>query len=85
MTTKTKNPKAMTTKAENLRAKAAAAFDELGFIIAFEDGEITDIEEIAAGMQHLIDNGHAWILQGTYGRLATQLIQGGYCRPAVVN
>lgn len=54
-------------------------FDELGFIMAFEGGEIETDEELAEGFQHLIDNGHAWTLQGMYGRTAQALIDAGLC------
>lgn len=54
-------------------------FDELGFIMAFEGGDIETDEELAAGFQHLIDNGHAWTLQGMYGRTARSLIEAGLC------
>lgn len=51
-------------------------WDEVGFIMAFEDGSASD-EEIINGFQHLVDNGHAWSLQGAYGRAAEALIREG--------
>ena len=54
------------------------AFDQLGFIMADEDGELDD-EQLIEGFQHLIDNGLAWSLQGCYGREAKQLIEAGHC------
>ena len=53
-------------------------FDTLGFIMDFEDGDLSDDETIT-GFQHLIDNGMAWTLQGSYGRTARQLIEDGHC------
>lgn len=53
-------------------------FDEFEFIMAYEQGDCTD-DELIVGFQHLIDNGHAWTLQGCYGRTAKALIDGGYC------
>lgn len=50
---------------------------DLNFIMGYEDGSITDVEEIAAGFQKLVDNGLAWKLQGSYGRTAANLIQMG--------
>lgn len=54
-------------------------WDEVGFIMAFEDGSASD-EEIIDGFQHLVDNGHAWSLQGMYGRTAAALIREGLVR-----
>lgn len=59
-------------------APTADSWDELGFIMAWESGE-TDDEQLIVGFQHLIDNGHAWSLQGMYGRMATALIERGFC------
>ena len=53
--------------------------DTLSFIMALEAGEIETQEELAQGMQALIDNGSAWTLQGSYGRLAVDLINEGIC------
>lgn len=53
-------------------------FDTVGFIIAFEGGDLDD-EAIIEGFQHLIDSGDVWSLQGMYGRAATQLIASGQC------
>ena len=52
--------------------------DTVGFIMAFEDGEL-DHEQIVEGFQALIDSGLVWQLQGFYGRTATALIEAGEC------
>jgi hypothetical protein len=54
------------------------AYDEVGQIIAYEQGELSDDETVVL-FQHLIDNGHAWSLQGHYGRTGRRLIAGGLC------
>lgn len=56
-------------------------FDEVGAIIAFEQGELND-EGVIELFQHLIDNGHAWSLQGFYGRTARALIDAGHVKEA---
>ena len=59
-------------------------WDELGFIMDFEGGELTD-EQLIDGFQHLVDNGHAWTLQGMYGRTAQALIEQGLVHRKGVN
>jgi len=36
-------------------------------------------EEYIASMQHLIDTGVVWRLQGSYGRRAVEMIEAGVC------
>ncbi len=48
-------------------------------IIALEEGELTEEEDILALFQALIDNGLAWSLQGYYGRAAADMIRSGQC------
>ena len=50
-------------------------------IIAYENGEMSQ-EQVIEFFQELIDTGHAWRLQGHYGRTALRLIEYGYCRRA---
>jgi hypothetical protein len=45
-------------------------------IMAFEDGTISQDRKVTM-FQHLVDTGHAWTLQGFYGREACQLIVAG--------
>lgn len=51
-------------------------FDTVGFVMAFEAGELGD-EEIIKGFQHLLDSGLVWKLQGFYGRTAQNLLNQG--------
>jgi len=46
-------------------------------IIAWENGEMTEKEEIKF-FQKLIDSGQVWHLQGMYGRRAMELIELGF-------
>lgn len=48
-------------------------------ILAYENGELTEEDEVVSFFQDLIDSGLAWSLQGSYGRAANDLIRGGYC------
>lgn len=51
--------------------------DEVDLIIAYESGELSN-KKIVELFSMLVKNGHAWTLQGHYGRTARALINGGY-------
>ena len=55
--------------------------DIVSQIVRFEMGQL-DEDETVELFQHLIDNGLAWKLQGSYGRTAVALIEDGLCTPA---
>lgn len=48
----------------------------LSNIIAYEEGKL-DHEETVSLFQNLVNSGLAWKLQGSYGRTAQSLIDGG--------
>lgn len=48
-----------------------------GRIIAYENGELKNVDEVVDLFQDLVDSGLAWTLQGSYGRMAARLIQAG--------
>lgn len=48
-------------------------------IITFETVGFGTDEEVISFVQELIDTGLAWSLQGSYARLANELIDAGYC------
>ncbi len=47
-------------------------------IIRYENGEMQE-DEVIDFFQELINTGHAWTLQGHYGRVASGLIKAGLC------
>jgi len=47
-------------------------------IIAYEQGDLSEDDTVKL-FQELIDNGMAWEFQGHYGRVATALINEGWC------
>ena len=49
-------------------------------LIAYEEGQITDDEEVAL-FQHLIDTGTCWHLSGHYHRVGATLIEAGLIKP----
>ena len=53
-------------------------YDTVGVIIRYEQGDLGTDETVEL-MQHLIDTGMAWTLQGHYGRIAHYLIETGQC------
>ncbi len=58
-------------------------YDEVSAIMAYEQGDL-DEESTIELFQYLVDNGHAWSLQGHYGRMATAMISAGVVqRPGV--
>lgn len=52
--------------------------DIVNNIIDYEAG-VLPIEETAAMFQRMINTGDIWSLQGSYGRAARELIDGGWC------
>lgn len=51
----------------------------LAFITAFEAGELSH-DEIVEGFQLMIDDGTVWDLQGSYQRIAIDMIDTGKCQ-----
>lgn len=55
-------------------------FSLVGFIMDYEDGNLTD-EQVIDGFQKLLDTGAIYHLQGSYYRMAQRLIDEGYITP----
>jgi hypothetical protein len=55
-------------------------YEAISIIETDNPDDVTE-EDIIAAFQHLIDNGVAWTLQGSYGRAAKALIERGICTP----
>jgi hypothetical protein len=58
-------------------ATTAPAFDQVSFIVAFENGELSNLE-VVDGFAELLKTGLCWQLQGFYGRTAMSIINAGY-------
>ena len=54
-------------------------YDVGAAISKYEESEMSE-EEVIDLFQHLVDSGLAWQLQGSYGRMAKQLIDEGFVR-----
>lgn len=55
--------------------------DRVDKIIAYESGDMDEVD-IINFFQEMINDGTVWQLQGSYGRMAKNLIDEGYCQPA---
>lgn len=58
--------------------KATKRFDLAQALDDFEGGRMGE-EDVIGLFQFLIDSGLAWSLQGSYGRLAHELLESGLC------
>lgn len=52
-------------------------YDAIGAMIAYEQGELDDDATIEL-FQYLVTTGLAWSLQGSYGRMASAMLDAGY-------
>lgn len=66
------------TSRREAREMTAPKFDALAFVMRMEEGEEMTAEEVIDGMAHLIADGTAWKLQGSYGRFADSMIRSGW-------
>jgi hypothetical protein len=56
-----------------MAVKTTKTYDTVGQIIEYECGTLNSDDTVIL-FQHLVDNGMAWSLQGSYGRMAQALI-----------
>lgn len=52
-------------------------FNLVGYIMDYEAGSLRG-DKVLELFSHLIKSGQAWSLQGSYGRMASNLIDRGY-------
>ena len=64
-----------------LRGGGAFLLQLVDKLIAYEEGQITQDEEIIELFQHLIDTGTCWHLEGHYHRVGATLIEAGLIKP----
>ena len=69
----------MTRKSSTLTLYRAVEIAE-----GFGYGETASEQERLQAWQYLIDTGHAWKLQGFFGRTAERLIESGICTAAKI-
>ncbi len=58
-------------------------YEAVSIAEGFCEGENASEAEKIEAWQHLIDTGLCWTLQGRFGRIAKNLIDGGVCSPAI--
>jgi len=59
------------------RDRSCGVLVMLDKIMAYEQDEMEDEDEVIAFFQELVDSGLAWSLQGHYGRTAVAMIDAG--------
>jgi hypothetical protein len=55
-------------------------FDQLGFVLKHENGQLSE-EEYREGLQTMVDDGTIWALPTHYGREASAMIAAGFLNP----
>lgn len=59
-----------------MEAREATGNVSVDEIMEFEDGNMSEMDAVSM-FSRLVKNGMAWTLQGSYGRTAMALIEGG--------
>jgi hypothetical protein len=65
----------------NMSFDSSSNPDIISMMIDFENGDLSQRQTIDF-FQQLIDSGTVWHLQGSYGRMVSELIRTGYCKPS---